>query len=194
MPHSSRSAGAVIRDAEYAGGYDIPAGAVRLVTADTKTGLSGAKRFRVNRYLRSTHASRPSRSRSDCSIQGSRFSSQPLSAKLWNSNEARWTISGGDPLAKFGNALVPLDRVDLATCGMVLEKNGEIVATGAGAAALGSPLNAVAWLANTLGRFGISLKAGEVASLLFSRMVVPILYFMDKRWEYHHAKIQTDEI
>ncbi len=33
-----------------------------------------------------------------------------------------------------------------------LEKNGEIVATGAGAAALGSPLNCVAWLANTLGR------------------------------------------
>jgi 2-oxopent-4-enoate/cis-2-oxohex-4-enoate hydratase len=53
-------------------------------------------------------------------------------------------------------------RIDLATCGMVLEKNGEIVATGAGAAALGSPLNAVAWLANTLGRLGIGLKAGEV--------------------------------
>jgi hypothetical protein len=25
--------------------------------------------------------------------------------------------------------------------------------------------------------------AGEVASLLFSRMTVPILYFMEKRWE-----------
>ena len=57
---------------------------------------------------------------------------------------------------------VPPDRVDLATCGMVLEKNGEIVATGAGAAALGSPLNAVAWLANTLSTFGIGLSAGEV--------------------------------
>jgi multidrug efflux pump subunit AcrB len=30
----------------------------------------------------------------------------------------------------------------------------------------------------------ISLMAGEVASLLFSRMTVPILYFMDKRWEH----------
>ena len=58
-------------------------------------------------------------------------------------------------------AASPYD-VDLQTCGMVLEKNGEIVATGAGAAALGSPLNAVAWLANTLGRLGIGLKAGEV--------------------------------
>ena len=45
---------------------------------------------------------------------------------------------------------------------MVLERNGELVATGAGAAALGSPVNAVAWLANALGQFGIALKAGEV--------------------------------
>jgi len=33
----------------------------------------------------------------------------------------------------------------------------------------------------------ISLMAGEVASLLFSRMTVPILYFMDKRWEMVHG-------
>ncbi len=34
----------------------------------------------------------------------------------------------------------------------------------------------------------ISLMAGEVASLLFSRMTVPILYFLDKRWETGHLK------
>ncbi len=34
----------------------------------------------------------------------------------------------------------------------------------------------------------ISLMAGEVASLLFSRMTVPVLYFMDKRWEDKHQK------
>ncbi len=61
-----------------------------------------------------------------------------------------------------GDNAVDPRRVDLSTCGMVLEKNGEIIATGAGAAALGSPVNAVAWLANTLGRLGIPLKAGEV--------------------------------
>jgi multidrug efflux pump subunit AcrB len=33
----------------------------------------------------------------------------------------------------------------------------------------------------------ISLMAGEVASLLFSRMTVPILYFLDKRWELAHG-------
>ncbi|MFH2219661.1 MAG: efflux RND transporter permease subunit [Pseudomonadota bacterium] len=35
----------------------------------------------------------------------------------------------------------------------------------------------------------ISLMAGEVASLLFSRMTVPVLYFLDKRWEAAHAHL-----
>jgi multidrug efflux pump subunit AcrB len=35
----------------------------------------------------------------------------------------------------------------------------------------------------------ISLMAGEVASLIFSRMTVPILYFMDKRWEFAHGHL-----
>ena len=33
----------------------------------------------------------------------------------------------------------------------------------------------------------ISLMAGEVASLLLSRMTVPILYYLDKRWEFAHS-------
>jgi len=61
-----------------------------------------------------------------------------------------------------GDRAVRPEAVDLHACGMVLEKNGEVVATGAGAAALGSPLNAVMWLANMLGRLGIGLKAGEI--------------------------------
>ncbi|WP_428422744.1 2-oxopent-4-enoate hydratase [Methylibium sp.] len=61
-----------------------------------------------------------------------------------------------------GDRAIDPRRIDLSTCGMVLEKNGEIVATGAGAAALGSPLNAVAWLANTLGRLGEGLAAGDI--------------------------------
>jgi len=34
----------------------------------------------------------------------------------------------------------------------------------------------------------VSLMAGEVASLLLSRMTVPILYFLDKRWELAHSQ------
>ena len=61
-----------------------------------------------------------------------------------------------------GDRLVDPRRLDLCTCGMVLEKNGDVVVTGAGAATMGSPLTAMAWLANTLGRLGIALEAGEI--------------------------------
>ena len=53
-------------------------------------------------------------------------------------------------------------KLDITLAGMVLEKNGELFSTGVGAAVQGSPANAVAWLANTLGELGIPFKAGEV--------------------------------
>jgi 2-oxopent-4-enoate/cis-2-oxohex-4-enoate hydratase len=81
-----------------------------------------------------------------------------------------WKIKIGDTVADnascgvfvLGDQAVDPRRLDLSLCGMVLERNGEVIATGAGAAALGSPVNAVAWLANTMGALGIPLKAGEV--------------------------------
>ncbi|MDP3671381.1 MAG: 2-oxopent-4-enoate hydratase [Telluria sp.] len=81
-----------------------------------------------------------------------------------------WKIKIADTVADnascgvfvLGDQAVDPRKIDLALCGMVLERNGEIVATGSGAAALGSPVNAVAWLANTMGALGIPLKAGEV--------------------------------
>ena len=73
-----------------------------------------------------------------------------------------------------GDSAVSPRKVDLSTCGMVLEKNGEIVATGAGAAALGHPANAVAWLANTLGAHGTALEAGEVILSGSLGIMVPV--------------------
>lgn len=70
-----------------------------------------------------------------------------------------------------GDQIVDPRQVDLATCGMVVEKNGEVISTGAGAAALGSPVNCVAWLANTLSEFGIKLQSGEV---ILSGSLVPL--------------------
>ena len=61
-----------------------------------------------------------------------------------------------------GNQLTSVKEIDLRLVGMVLEKNGQIAATGAGAAALGHPASAVAWLANKLFEFDIPLKAGEI--------------------------------
>ncbi|WP_119157419.1 2-oxopent-4-enoate hydratase [Caldimonas tepidiphila] len=65
-------------------------------------------------------------------------------------------------------------ELDLALAGMVLEKNGEVVSTSTGAAVQGSPVNAVAWLANTLGRLGIALKAGEVILSGSQSPLVPV--------------------
>ncbi|MFV0457917.1 MAG: 2-keto-4-pentenoate hydratase [Actinomycetales bacterium] len=51
---------------------------------------------------------------------------------------------------------------DLRTLGVVVYKNGEMIDSGAGAAALGNPARCVAWLANTYGAQGESLKAGDI--------------------------------
>lgn len=61
-----------------------------------------------------------------------------------------------------GGKILPLQGLDLRHMGMILEKNGEIVNTGAGAAVWGHPAAAVAWLANKLSEFDIALEAGEI--------------------------------
>lgn len=52
-------------------------------------------------------------------------------------------------------------QLDLNLAGMLVERNGELLDTASGAAVQGGPVNAVVWLANTLGRLGLSLFAGE---------------------------------
>ena len=92
------------------------------------------------------------------------------SLEIVDSRVSDWRIKIQDTVADnasagvfvLGSRMVDPHSIDLNLCGMVLERNGELVATGAGAAALGSPVNAVAWLANALGGFGMSLTAGEV--------------------------------
>ena len=53
-------------------------------------------------------------------------------------------------------------KLDLALAGMALQRNGVLHSTSVGAAVQGSPINAVVWLANTLGRLGLPFRAGEV--------------------------------
>ncbi len=74
-----------------------------------------------------------------------------------------------------GDQLVDLASLDLALCGMVLEKNGEIVVTGAGAPTMGHPVNAMVWLANTLGSVGIALKAGDIVLSGAMGAMVPVV-------------------
>jgi 2-keto-4-pentenoate hydratase len=55
-----------------------------------------------------------------------------------------------------------LREVDLRTLGMIIHQNGQPVVEGVGAAALGHPSRAVAWLVNKLSTFGVSLEPGDV--------------------------------
>ena len=90
-----------------------------------------------------------------------------------------WNIKIEDTIADnascglfiLGDQAISPRKLDLTTCGMVVEKNGAVISTGAGAAAMNNPVNCVTWLANTLGQFGIPLKAGEV---ILSGSLVPL--------------------
>lgn len=83
---------------------------------------------------------------------------------------ANWDIRLSDTVADnassglfvLGTRPVSLSQLDLAGCGMVLERRGEPVSVGAGSACLGNPLNAAVWLADTLARLGTPLQAGDV--------------------------------
>ncbi|MGI5216159.1 2-keto-4-pentenoate hydratase [Plantactinospora sp. CA-290183] len=71
---------------------------------------------------------------------------------------------------------VPVDpSVDYRLLGLAFSRGGALLATGAGAAALGDPAAVVAWLANTLGERGITLEAGQLIMTGALHAAVPLL-------------------
>lgn len=70
-----------------------------------------------------------------------------------NTSAARYVVGGSG-----GNAI----GMDLKNLGVVMEKNGEVVATASGAAVLGHPAQSVAMLANMLGARGEEIPAGTL--------------------------------
>jgi 2-oxopent-4-enoate/cis-2-oxohex-4-enoate hydratase len=91
-----------------------------------------------------------------------------------------WKIKIQDTVAdnaSCGVFVLGKDRVapralDLAAVKMEIHKSGVHVASGIGAAVQGHPATAVAWLANTLGKFGIPFLAGEI---ILSGSLAPLL-------------------
>ena len=61
-----------------------------------------------------------------------------------------------------GGELHPLQGFDLRYTGMVVEKNGAIIASGATGAVMGNPAHAVAWLVNKLATLELALDEGEM--------------------------------
>lgn len=81
-----------------------------------------------------------------------------------------WTIRIQDTVADnascgvfaLGDTRIDPCRLDLAACELQMFKNGQPAGQGLGSAVQGHPCEAVAWLANTLGRLGIPFRKGEV--------------------------------
>lgn len=90
--------------------------------------------------------------------------------EIVDSRIADWKITFADTVADNGSSAffvladqgLPLAGLDLEGAAMEMTFDGEVVSTGIGAAALGNPLNAAAWLARTLAERGEPLKAGDV--------------------------------
>lgn len=90
-----------------------------------------------------------------------------------------WKIKIGDTVADnascgvfvLGDEKIDLATLDLAALEVVVTKNGSEISRGFGSAVQGAPQNAVAWLANTLGEYGIPFEAGEV---ILSGSLVPL--------------------
>lgn len=89
--------------------------------------------------------------------------------EIIDSRIADWRITLQDTIADnassggvvLGSSPKSLRDVDLRLTGCVVHQGGRVVDTGAGAAVLGSPVNALVWLANTLGPLNITLTAGS---------------------------------
>ncbi|MGF0238500.1 fumarylacetoacetate hydrolase family protein [Rhodococcus sp. IEGM1300] len=70
-----------------------------------------------------------------------------------------------------GDTQIDPRELDLPNLQMRVFKNDRLISEGMGSAVQGNPLTAVAWLANTLGAFGIPFKAGEI---ILSGSLVPL--------------------
>jgi 2-keto-4-pentenoate hydratase len=90
--------------------------------------------------------------------------------EIVGSRVANWNIRFVDTVADnasssafvLGTTPRSVSSLDLRLCGMVMHRRGEPVSTGAGAACLGNPINAVVWLARTMASRGQPLRAGQV--------------------------------
>lgn len=74
------------------------------------------------------------------------------------------TVADNASSARFvlGSRMLPAEGFDLRLIGMCLEKNGQVVNSGAGVAVWGHPAAAVAWLANKLAELGSALEPGDI--------------------------------
>jgi len=96
----------------------------------------------------------------------------------------------------FGGTPKKITDMDIKQIGMALYKNDELQNTGVGAAALGDPVKCVAWLANKLAKYDITLKAGEIilsGALSAAVDAVPGDYFCAKFADLGEVSVRFTE-
>ncbi|MEV4895762.1 fumarylacetoacetate hydrolase family protein [Nonomuraea sp. NPDC055795] len=161
--------GALFADMAVPDGAEIPAGTVLQPRAEAEVALVlehdlPHERHTVADVIRATAFALPA-----IEVVGSRIRG--------------WDITLADTIADnassglyvLGNRPVPLKDLDLRLAGMVMERRGEQVSTGIGAACLGHPLHAAVWLADTLARLGRPLRAGDTVLTGALGPVVPVV-------------------
>lgn len=74
------------------------------------------------------------------------------------------TISDNAGASRFvlGSNPKRVSEANLKCIGMVIEKNGELVGSAAGAEVMGTPVNSMIWLANKLSEYGDGLRKGDI--------------------------------
>jgi 2-keto-4-pentenoate hydratase len=82
--------------------------------------------------------------------------------------------NGSSGMAVLGSTPIDPTDVDPRTVSCELTKNGTVTETGTGAAVLGSPFKALAWLANTIGALGVCLEPGQVVLSGSMTRAIPI--------------------
>lgn len=90
--------------------------------------------------------------------------------EIIDSRIADWQITFADTVADnassgrfvLGTTPVAIEQLSLDQVGMALRKRGRVISSGAGAACLGNPVHAVAWLANTLAAHEAQLNVGDI--------------------------------
>jgi 2-keto-4-pentenoate hydratase len=93
-----------------------------------------------------------------------------VSIEIVGSRIENWDIKITDTIADnasashwvVGNQRTKLKNLDLVNCKMTMKQNGQMVSEGEGRNCLGSPLNALEWLARKMASMGEPLRSGDL--------------------------------
>lgn len=148
--------GALFGDMEFLSGDDVPASGLVQPRAEGEVAFVVGRdlddeALTWGRFLRGLEYALPAIEIVDSAIEGWRITLEDTVAD--NASSGLYVL-GLEPTR--------IGALDLAAVAMTMNRNGERVSEGNGAACLGSPLRAAYWLARTMQALGDPLRAGDL--------------------------------